>query len=83
MSDQKKNLELIKRMENADFSSEDFVNGLAEQVEWWVAGPKEILPWAGSYRGREAVREWVAILRENLKYDRWGRLNGWFKEKTL
>jgi len=41
----------------------------AEDIEWWAAGPPEVLPWAGSFKGREAVERWFSILREALEYD--------------
>ncbi|MBI4416784.1 MAG: nuclear transport factor 2 family protein [Euryarchaeota archaeon] len=40
-------------------------------VEWWAAGPPEVLPWAGSWRGPEAVGRWFDILNGTLEYDAW------------
>ena len=43
---------------------------LADDVEWWAAGPPEQLPWAGSVHGRDGVRGWLATLGEHMDYDR-------------
>lgn len=42
----------------------------AEDIEWWAAGPPELLPWAGSFKGRRDVERWFSVLREALAYDR-------------
>src|SRR5262249_55210716 len=39
---------------------------LADEVEWHVAGPSEILPWAGRRFGREEVARFLTILPEFL-----------------
>lgn len=65
------NLKLAKGLEASDFTSQSFLSGLAEDVEWWAAGPPELLPWAGSFRGRKEVARWVKLLYENLKYQKW------------
>jgi ketosteroid isomerase-like protein len=43
---------------------------LAEDVEWWVSGPSEILPFAGTWRGLEGVAEFQKRLGETMKYDK-------------
>jgi hypothetical protein len=37
-----------------------FLNTLADEVEWFVPGPKQILPWAGLRKGREQVAQFFA-----------------------
>jgi len=44
---------------------------LAGDVEWWVSGPQEILPFAGTWRGLEGVAEFQKKLSQTMKY--WGR----------
>jgi len=43
----------------------------AEDIEWWAAGPRGALPWAGSWRGRDAVSHWFEVLNGTLDYDLW------------
>ena len=43
---------------------------LSDHVEWEVAGSPEVLPWAGKFRGRDAVRRWLEILDEHMDYER-------------
>src|SRR5436189_276362 len=43
---------------------------LAENVEWWVSGPPEILPVAGLWHGLEGVAEFQMKLGETMKYDK-------------
>ena len=43
---------------------------LAEDVEWSSGGPPEV-PYAGTYRGREAVARFLATLDAELDYERW------------
>lgn len=41
---------------------------LAEDVEWWVAGSPELLPFSGTVRGPDAVVEWHKVLRALFHY---------------
>jgi ketosteroid isomerase-like protein len=41
---------------------------LADDVEWWVAGSPELLPFSGTVRGRDAVVEWHTRLRGLFHY---------------
>jgi uncharacterized protein len=43
---------------------------LLEDAEWWVAGPRDILPFAGSWTGLEGVAEFQKRLGETMKYDK-------------
>lgn len=43
----------------------------SDDIEWWAAGPRAILPWAGSWRGPKAVAQWFQVLNGTLDYDRW------------
>ena len=42
---------------------------LADSAEWWVAGPREVLPFAGTWRGLEGVAEFQRLLGATLRYD--------------
>jgi uncharacterized protein len=43
---------------------------LAENVEWWVSGPPEILPFAGTWHGLEGVSDFQKKLVETMRYDK-------------
>lgn len=43
----------------------------ADDIEWWAAGPREILPWAGTWRGKEEIARWFQVLNGAVTYDRW------------
>lgn len=47
---------------------------LAEDVEWWVLGSPERLPFAGAFRGRSAVNEWFETLNLHMAYERFDPL---------
>lgn len=52
---------IITAFRNADIAAAD--------MEWWVAGPQEILPFSGSYRGLDGVSQFQDRLREAVRYD--------------
>lgn len=41
---------------------------LADTAEWWVAGPRDVLPFAGSWRGLDGVAEFDRQLRATMRY---------------
>lgn len=43
---------------------------LAPDVEWWVPGPPDVLPFAGTWRGLEGIAEFQRRLGETMRYDR-------------
>ncbi len=43
---------------------------LAENVEWWVSGPAEILPFAGTWHGLEGIAQFQKKLVETMRYDK-------------
>lgn len=43
---------------------------LADSAEWWVAGPREILPFAGSWRGIDGIVEFEKQLGATMRYDK-------------
>lgn len=77
------NLQVAKRLEAADFSSQNFLDGLAEDVEWFAAGPPSLLPWAGTFHGRAEVAKWVKTLRTNLNYQKWDSHSWLAKNDTV
>lgn len=43
---------------------------LADSAEWWVAGPRDVLPFAGSWRGLEGVAKFEKLLGATMRYDK-------------
>lgn len=43
---------------------------LADSVEWWVAGPPDVLPFAGTWRGIAGIEEFERRLGATMRYDR-------------
>src|SRR5712691_9177299 len=77
------NLSIAKRLKSEDFSSQRLLDELSETVEWFAAGPPSMLPWAGTFRGRAKVAEWVKILRANLNYQKWDSHTWLVKNDTV
>ena len=46
---------LYAAFQRGDFTA--FLNTLADEVEWFVPGPQQILSWAGLRKGREQVAQ--------------------------
>lgn len=44
------------------------LNNLAENVKWYTPGPKEILPWAGYFDGKEAVAKFFLLLDKEVRF---------------
>jgi ketosteroid isomerase-like protein len=47
---------------------------LADDAEWWVAGPPERLSFAGLFRGPAGFDRWRVALHAAVKYDRFALL---------
>ncbi len=43
---------------------------LADNVEWIVPGPSNVLPFAGTWRGLSGVAEFARLLDATMRYDR-------------
>jgi ketosteroid isomerase-like protein len=64
--DESEALALVARLR--PHGEEPLLPALAADVEWWVAGPPDILPWAGMFRGRDAVESWFEDLNATMDY---------------
>jgi len=42
---------------------------LADSVEWFVPGPQQVLPFAGSWRGLQGIAEFQRRLDATMRYD--------------
>lgn len=47
---------------------------IADEIEWWAAGPPDLLPWAGTFRGQDGIRRWFEALRGAVEYDQFDPL---------
>lgn len=45
---------------------------VAEEVEFHAPGDPAVLPWAGTFRGADGIREQSKILRAHMLYERFG-----------
>jgi len=45
------------------------LNELTEDVEWQEPGPVDILPWAGTHRGREQVARFFTLLSGAFEFE--------------
>lgn len=64
------NLDVIKKIHSAQPYSQSLLNSnaLADDVEWWAAGLKDELPWAGSWYGEKGIRDFFRALSELMNY---------------
>ena len=43
---------------------------LSEDVEWWAAGSRDRLPWAGTWKGRDGIQDFFRALNAEMKYEK-------------
>jgi len=80
------NLDTIRALHSSDagrLTWDDLVALLAADVEWWVAGPEERFPWAGTFRGPDGVRRWSEALDEHLEYTQFELVDAWEDGSTV
>jgi len=56
---------------------------LDAEVEWWVAGPEHGFPWAGTFRGPDAVARWSDLLDAHLDYTQFELVDAWEDRDTV
>lgn len=68
---EKENLRLIEQLHKGESYSRNLLSSglLTESTEWWAAGPWDILPWAGTVRGRDEIARWLKVLNDTMEYD--------------
>ncbi len=67
---EQENTEIVKGIYEA-FGRGDIptiLNSLADNIEWIVSGHEDGIPYAGTYRGREAVGQFFSVLGDNVDY---------------
>lgn len=69
MSKERDNLTLIRQIHEAQSYQQAIAPALAGNVEWWAAGPSDLLPWAGTFCGPEGKDEWSRRLNSLMAYD--------------
>jgi len=69
MSTTEENLAIIKKIHEAPDYKESVAQYLADDVEWWADGPKEVLPWAGTFYGPKGKEEWSNRLNSLMEYE--------------
>ena len=65
-------LETVKRIHSSRPYSASLLgsSALADTVEWWAAGARDRLPWAGTWRGREGIEDFFKTLDAFMDYER-------------
>jgi len=64
------NLRLIKDIHAPGQSpTQAVLRNCSDDIEWWVAGPPEILPWAGTWHGRDGLERWRGIINDIMEYE--------------
>lgn len=64
-------VDVARQLEALDFGSDEFLAALANDVEFIALGDPDLLPWAGTFRGREGILLWRSLLVGALQYDAW------------
>lgn len=69
---EQKNLDIISRFHNAKGYIKKFIESgmMSEDVEWFVPGPKDKLPFAGLWKGGDGIIEFNRILNATMRYDK-------------
>ncbi len=64
--------DVLQAWDRRDFES--VLSNFAEDVEWHAAGPPDILPWAGTHRGRDGWMRWRELLGQTVEYKQFDTL---------
>ena len=67
------NADAVRRLharEGGQLDKDPLFDLLADDVEWYAAGPLELFPWAGTHHGHEGVRRWFAALNDTMAYSK-------------
>jgi uncharacterized protein len=56
---------------------------VADDIVWEAIGSPEQLPWAGLFRGREALADWFATLDSYMEYERFEPLEFFAEDETV
>ncbi len=66
------NLEIVKQLHSSRPYSQNLLRSpaLADTAEWWAAGSRDRLPWAGTWRGRDGIAQFFEALSRVMDYER-------------
>lgn len=69
---EQKNLDIVSQFHAGKGYIKKFIESgmMAEDVEWFVPGPKDKLPFAGLWKGAEGVTEFHRLLDLTMQYDK-------------
>ena len=69
---ERKHLEIITQFHSGTGYIKKFIESgmMSEDVEWFVPGPKEILPFAGLWKGADGIAEFNRLLATTMRYDK-------------
>ncbi len=69
---EEKQLALIKQLHSGTGYIKKFIESglMSEDVEWFVPGPKDILPFAGLWKGFDGITEFNRLLGATMRYDK-------------
>jgi hypothetical protein len=64
--------EVVEQLHRAKPYSAAFLGSpaLDTNAEWWAAGSRERLPWAGTWRGKAGIEEFFNVLGREMDYER-------------
>ena len=67
-----KNMDIIRQFHNGQGYIQKFIESgmMSEEVEWFVPGPKDKLPFAGLWKGAEGITEFNNLLKATMRYDK-------------
>lgn len=66
------NLDVVKQLHGSRPYSQNLLRSpaLADSAEWWAAGSRDRLPWAGTWRGRDGIAQFFEALNRVMDYER-------------
>ncbi len=69
---EKKNFTIIKEFHTGTRPVKKFIESglMSDSIEWWVPGPKNILLFAGMWKGVEGLNEFSSQLAKTMRYDK-------------
>ena len=69
---EKKHLEIIRRFHSERGYIKKFIESglMSNDIEWVVPGPREILPFAGVWKGPDGIAEFNRLLDSTMQYDK-------------
>jgi uncharacterized protein len=71
-SQEKRQLEIVTQFHSERGYIKKFIESgmMSEDVEWFVPGPKNILPFAGLWKGVDGITEFNRLLDTTMRYDK-------------